>query len=242
VKPTLAFALTATVLAVAQTTPAATIDLLPVADNTLYEVSPDTVITSNGAGQYMFAGNTANGSARRAVVAFDLSVIPAQSTVIDATLRLYMSRSVVGGTVVAAHRLLADWGEGTSDAPNNEGRGAAATPGDATWFHTFFPTSLWSTPGGDFVGTASATQLVDGIGSYSWSGPELRADVQLWVDDSSSNYGWILLGAEQTTPSAKRFGTRENDVEAQRPVLTVEYTGPVATEPVTWGEIKALYR
>jgi hypothetical protein len=221
---------------------AVTIDLAPVKDNTLYEIPADTVEISNGAGAYMFVGNAARGDSRRALIAFDLSTIPAQSTITNAVLTLYMSRTVVGATDVGVHRVAADWGEGASNASSNEGRGAGAEPGDATWFNRFFPGDAWSSAGGDLVGTASATTSVAGIGAYAWSGEQLVADVQAWVGDPSSNYGWILIGAEQTTPSAKRFNTRENSVADQRPVLTIEYSTPVPTQESTWGRIKSLYR
>ena len=44
-------------------------------------------------------------------------------------------------------RALADWGEGTSFGL---GAGSPATPGDATWLHTFYNTDLWTNAGGDF--------------------------------------------------------------------------------------------
>ena len=56
--------------------------------------------------------------------------------------------------------MLADWGEGTSVAPGEEGDGAPATTNDATWRHRFFDTIFWTTEGGDFSGTVSASQSV----------------------------------------------------------------------------------
>jgi hypothetical protein len=43
-----------------------------------------------------------------------------------------ISRTRTQNQMVLLHRVLADWGEGTSDAPEEEGQGAAAMPGDAT--------------------------------------------------------------------------------------------------------------
>ena len=52
------------------------------------------------------------------------------------------------------------------------------------------------------------------------------ADVQMWLDDPGSDYGWLLLGDESTTRTTKRFDTRENSVPSNRPVLTVEFEPP----------------
>ena len=41
-------------------------------------------------------------------------------------------------TTIGIHRLTRDWGEGASDAPNEEGAGAPSEPGDASWNFAFF--------------------------------------------------------------------------------------------------------
>ena len=53
----------------------------------------------------------------------------------------------------------------------------------------------------------------------------MAADIQQWLDDPASNYGWILAGNESANQTTKRFATRENSDEGHRPLLTVEYTG-----------------
>jgi hypothetical protein len=125
--------------------------------------------------------------------------------------------------------LLADWGEGTSDPAGSEGGGAPATPGDATWLHRFFNTTLWTNQGGDFVATASATRSVSGVAFYTW-GPTaaMRADVQGWLNTPASNFGWLLLGDEISLESARGFDSKESLTVANRPVLNVTYTAPTA--------------
>jgi hypothetical protein len=199
----------------------------PAKDNTLYENGTGAI--SNGSGQYFFAGRTGTGAIRRGLVAFDIARIPAGSRVTNATLTLHLSREPGPGgpEIIELHRLLADWGEGASDAPANEGGGGAAAPGDATWIHTFSDTLLWSSPGGDFSPSVSASQSVDATGFYSWSGPALIADVQSWLDNPQENFGWILIGNESVAQTAKRFDTHENIEASFRPALSVQY----ATEP-----------
>ncbi len=196
----------------------------PAKDNTLYQSSTGGL--SNGAGIHMFAGLTATSERRRAVLEFDLSAIPPGSTVVSATLELHMSKTLAGPVDVHVHRVLAEWGEAGSDAPGEEGGGAAAQNGDATWIHTFFPGSTWSLGGGDYDPTPSATVSVGGIGNYSFSSAGMAADVQAWVDDATSNHGWLLRTDENAATTTKRFDTRENPTVGLRPRLVVDYTPP----------------
>ncbi len=200
--------------------------LAAIKDNTLYESATGAI--SNGAGEYLFAGTIQTGAIRRAVIAFDIAgSLPAGSTINSVTLELNMSRTVSGNQAVALQRLLADWGEGASNASGEEGMGAPSATGDATWVHTFYDTQLWGTTGGSFTPTASASTLVGGIGSYTWgSTAQMVADVQGWLDSPASNFGWILIGDESALQSAKRFDSAQNSTVANRPVLTIDYTPP----------------
>jgi cytochrome c peroxidase len=199
------------------------VTLQPSKDNTLYK--DDTGSLSNGTGARLFVGNTDNELARRAVIAFDVAgAIPEGSTIVSATLRLYMSRTNTVGQAVTLHRLLADWGEGNSNAPDNEGAGTSATTGSATWLHTFFRTGFWTTPGGDFSPAASASTMVGGLGFHTWgSTAEMVAEVQDWLDHPETNFGWLLLGNESTWQTAKRFDSRESFTPAGWPALIVDY-------------------
>lgn len=193
-------------------------------DNTLYESG--TGAFSNGKGQYTFCGLTAVFTRRRALFKFDVAAaVPAGSTINSATLRLHMSRTIVAGMPCTLHRVLADWGEGDSLAFGEEGGGGDSQPGDATWIHRFYDTVFWAAPGGDFHPTASATTTVAGIGFYEWTGAQVAADVQGWLDNPASNFGWLLKGVENQT-SAKRFDSRENIDPQVRPVLIVDFTPP----------------
>jgi hypothetical protein len=49
------------------------------------------------------------------------------------------------------------------------------------------------------------------------------ADVQGWLKGPSSNFGWIILGDEGSSRTAKRFGSRESSSAGERPSLIVEY-------------------
>ena len=129
---------------------ATTIDINPSKDNTLYQYVSADGDRSNALGDHFFAGTTAEGETRRGVIAFDIAgSIPAGSTITSVTLTLNMSRTVSGERTVELHKLLADWGEGTSIASGEEGDGAPATANDATWRHRFYDTIFWTTEGGE---------------------------------------------------------------------------------------------
>src|SRR5262245_35446324 len=200
---------------------AAIIVINPSKDNTLYQYDPTEGDHSNGAGFHFFAGENGMGELRRGVLAFDVAgAIPAGSTITAVSLTMNMSMTPAGAETVELHKLLADWGEGTSHAPMGEGDGAPATPNDATWRHRFFDTIFWTTGGGDFSAVVSATQSVGGIGQYTWNSTQMVADVQSWLDNPGSNFGWLVLGNETAIATAKRFDTRES---ASPPVLSIQY-------------------
>ena len=208
------------------------ININPVKDNTLYEYVPADGDMSNGIGDHFFAGKTGMGYIRRAVLAFDIAgSVPPGSTITSVSLTIHMSRTALtDARTVELHRLLADWGEGTSDASANEGQGAPATANDATWRHRFYDTVLWTTQGGDFSATVSATQSVGAIGDYTWSSAQMVTDVQTWLDTPATNFGWLVLGDESTSVTAKRFDTRES---ATPPVLTIQYISATPTPTPT---------
>ncbi|MBI3466005.1 MAG: hypothetical protein HY000_23570, partial [Planctomycetes bacterium] len=202
------------------------VTLSPTKDNTLYETSDGSL--SNGAGDFFFAGKNGPGQIRRGLISFDVrGSVPSGATINRATLSLHVSLTQPGTQPFELHKALADWGEGTSNAPGAEGAGTASTTNDATWLHRFFPSTTWATPGGDLSGTTSASLPVGDMGFDTWqSTAELVADVQDWLDVPSTNFGWLVLGNETASSTAKRFDSRENPTTSNRPVLTVDYTPP----------------
>lgn len=192
-------------------------------DSTLIEQSEGAL--GNGSGPNFFAGRTAqsSGSLRRALFAFDLSsYLPAGAVITGASLDLHASITTEGPRDFGLYRVLSDWGEGASSTDG--GRGVPSEAGDATWIHTFYDTHFWSAAGGDAVMNRSSMTAVDGPGYYTWpSTPDMTADVQGWLDDPASNFGWMLIGDEGAPVSAKRFDSSENPDPSTRPLLTVTY-------------------
>lgn len=200
-----------------------TVTLTPSKDNTLYETTDGSA--SNGAGVHLFVGDTAGGSRRRALIAFDIaSQIPPGATVTSVSLTMQVTRTISGGTTDALHPLTKDWGEAGSKAlDSRDGGGAAAQNGDATWIHTFRPDQRWTTAGGDF-GSPDASALVSSIGVKWDSNAALVARVQGWVTQPSTNFGWIIIGNEGAIATTKEFASREAEPASARPALTVEFT------------------
>ena len=197
-------------------------------DNTLYESPVGTL--SNAKGTRLFCGNTATGSTRRALVAFDLSAVPPCSTIQSVRLRLTMNRTRSITRSVSLHRVLADWGEGTSVAFGGQGGGGPASTGDATWLHRSFPTTMWAVVGGHFDANASDTISVGSSGPFVWgSTAPMVADVQGWIDDPSSNFGWLLMTDESTNRTARAFDSRESATVSARPALQITYLPPSAS-------------
>jgi hypothetical protein len=209
------------------------VDIPAMKDNTLFEDTAGAL--SNGSGSHFFVGKSglATQNIRRGVIAFDVAGnVPSGAVITNVTLRLNMSKTISGAQSTSLHKLTSDWGEGTSDAAGAEGGGAASTPTDATWIHTSFSSSLWTTPGGDFVVGASETKSVSGIGFYTFgSTTQMVADVQDWLDNPANNFGWIIIGNESMLSTAKRFDTKENAIAANRPKLTVNFDVPPPPVP-----------
>lgn len=193
-------------------------------DNTLYENASGSL--SNGVGPGLFAGQNSQNLRRRALVAFDLSAIPAGSVINSVTLNLFMEQGGAGPASYGVHRVLATWGEGDSNAGSPGGNGAPASPGDATWTSRFFGSGQnWASPGGDFAG-ASASTLLGASAAYAWSSGQMTSDVQAWLDGAATNAGWVLIGGEGVSSSARRFTSREGPIVENRPTLVVDYTVP----------------
>lgn len=204
------------------------------------QASLDTAIFANSgslsSGQgILTTGRTGTNGARRALVAFDLAKsIPAGSKIVSVTLA--MSTTKVSSTtqvLTSLHRVTTAWGEGTSNS--STGAGAAATTGDATWTDSVWQKARWTTAGGDFNATASATAKTGVVARYQWlSTAALVADAQQMLDSPATNFGWLLLTTE-TGRTARLWASREHATASQRPVLQVVYQ-PVVASVVSSGK------
>lgn len=208
---------------------AATVQLRPVADATLFAPSGDR---ASGVAPFLFIGSIASGEARRSLLRFDLSTIPPGSTIQSASLRMVVNRAGVGSSPedrALLYPLTAAWGEGPSESSG--GGGDVATAGDATWTQRVYlaqPPRPWSQAGGDYTGPPAAVAMT-GTGVFTWPDtPTLRQHIQGWVDDPGSNHGWLMRDDEVRSQNAKRLISREGGPDA--PLLTIAFTPPTAND------------
>jgi len=123
------------------------------------------------------------------------------------------------------HKVLADWGEAGSN-----GRDLAAPRSRATRHDVCLLCDHALAAGGNFSPAISGQQSIGLSGSsYTWaSTTQMVADVQAWLDNPSTAYGWLLKGNESSR-SSHVFASREATNATQRPTLTIDYTPPAAS-------------
>ncbi len=182
------------------------------------------------------SGTTQNSNYNRGLLRFDVAnSLPAGAKILSATLTL----EVVGepneefpAARFNLHRLLVPWGEGSQTNPpfGGLGVGSPASTNEATWTHRFaFTTNTWSQPGAgapvDYVSTITSGVTVGGVDQSPYTIPntaQLVADLQLWVDQPATNFGWALVCQQETTKfTARRFASREDPENA--PALEIHY-------------------
>jgi len=213
--------------------PAAQVILNPVKDNTIFG-NVGSVYENNtcGIGDSVYSGMTNGNHSRRALLKFDIAGnIPAGATIDSVSLTLQIGRSRDNQDAdMSLHPLSRDWGEGTVGC--GDGKGSGASQGDATWLSAMHQLVSWTNPGGDFGAASASASVPSGnnqLGVWDSTAPGnsvMRADVQNWLDNDPGNHGWILVGDENRTKTARRFDSREGNPS---PVLTVDFTPAVAS-------------
>lgn len=208
---------------------AETATLTSIKDATLIqEITPEL---ATGSSEFIYVGRIQRDlGIRRGLVQFDLSALPANATIQSASLKLYVVKGRADTMDLKVHRVTNSWGEGASNSFGGAGSGAA--PNDATWVSRFFGTTLkWSTLGGDFLKTISASKWLsdqDSV-SYEITDVQLVNDVIFWLNNPSLNHGWLL--EDDTALSAKALASRQNANATIRPQLIVHWTvSPTVSE------------
>ena len=200
----------------------------------------------SGAGNGLFAGtNGAQTSPRRALIAFDAVAGLGSGIVIhDVELTLFLGQfpnvGAIASSTIGLHPVTSSWGEGLTQlqTPPNDtfgglGQGAPALDGDVTWnnrFHSATTPTPWINAGGDFQPTSSASIVVTRNlnTGYVWESTDAMVeDVQGWIDNPQSNFGWMLKNADEVTPATFRgFYSSQTATAELRPHLTVSFSLP----------------
>ncbi len=142
----------------------------------------------------------------RALVYYGGIDIPRHAVVLDAELTLYLEAASTTNTApVSVHRVTRSWGL------------------DATWNQAQAGTS-WTSAGGDFDSTATATlQSVGGTTGAALQWP-VRKLVQGWVDGSLANNGLLVKQQAESVNNVLRFSTSWSTATgAQPPVLRITW-------------------
>lgn len=203
---------------VAASAPGVTTNLLPVADTTIHDAFPDN---NFGSGTTFTSGGRNMGGKSRGLLRFDIAAaIPSGATINSASLSLTVTNANGANSNFDLKRVLAAWGEGTG---TELGTGSTGLPGEATWNDRLGTGTPWTTAGGDFVGTPSASLAIGGLGTYTFTSAGLAADIQLWLNTPGTNFGWELISqSENSVGTIRRFGGK---LDTNNPAkLIVNYT------------------
>jgi hypothetical protein len=201
-------------------------------DTTLSEFNP----TFNMGATTLVAGAlglNASGARMRALMRFELAGIPAGATVTSAELKVTIVNVPPAipppASTFELHRVLKAWGEGANTLLS----GGPAQAGEASWAAPQSPEPFWEGPGAsgasDAAAVISSSVPMSALGSYTFpSTPALIEDVQKWIDDPASNFGWMMKSdREEVQQTARRFASKES--ASGKPTLAITYTVP-ATE------------
>ena len=224
-------------------THAAQVVLRPSADASLMEVAPNN---NNGGEAWSLGGTTQNFTRNRALMTYDFSEIPANSTITAVSMMFEVTRRPADGFNPAPfglHRMLVSWGEGNKIAIDNAGgMGAPATEGEVTWNSRYHSLTPWVQPGGaagsEYALEPSSVEYIYGPGEspYFFRSTELLIqDVQYWLSNPTNNFGWMIVcQTEDVNFTARRFASSEDPLDLG-PYLFVDFEA--VPEPSTWALI-----
>jgi len=175
-------------------------------DTYVHDDVPDTSFES----AVTFIVDVNVGDDRVGFLKFNISQIPANSTIIGAKVDLNIDTEGQGWTF---HRILnSDWPEASTF--NN-------IPNGPPVIDDVFASSIEDNRNGinlnGYTGTVRNNVLVNTL--------------QAWMDGTQENYGWMLLATHAT--DGQQFDSKESATAADRPKLTVRYMEPLADNAPT---------
>eukprot|EP00039_Didymoeca_costata_P005816 m.84906 g.84906 ORF g.84906 m.84906 type:complete len:326 (-) comp12988_c0_seq2:3703-4680(-) len=191
---------------------------------------------SEGKGQGLRSGANGKGDEYRSLLKFNIAgALDADAIIqtVSFTLTLNRAAFLSDDLNTTLHRVTTDWSEGPSASNNQVGTGSGgllATPqmGDVTWNYSSFNTSFWTTAGGDFNATSSASVLVPEFffdpQNVTWTDPQLASDAQDMLLNPSENYGWLIKNSDQGESSAKIWNSGQ--APNNKPFLSITYRFP----------------
>ena len=193
-------------------------------DTTGYDtyINSSTPNTNNNSTILIVGEGNTSVDVARTLIKFDLSSIPANAVIQDATLSLWFSTDISSNArTMRAYRVLRNWVEA-----------------QATW-NIYSTGNNWGTAG--CANTTTDREATD-IGSVSVSASETpdtekqisltASKVQEWVSGTTANYG-LLIQMDTESNDAYAFHSSGGATAGYRPKLVINYTVPVGN-PVTY--------
>ena len=198
-----------------------TVTLYPVEDATISEKSLESPLGTDSTLDSGTTGPNEGFKLNRALLRFDVAAVPSNATVTSAVLTLTLVTTPTSTNLwFSLHRMLQDWKENV-----------------VTWTNRLSPPAPWSVPGGassvDYASAVTQSNLIvstvlPAVFSFA-SNPAMVADVQEWLNNPSTNFGWILIcELEELERSVRKFGSSERLSTNQRPYLEIQYRMPPA--------------
>jgi len=172
----------------------------------------------------LFVGNWSNGTWTRSILQFPALPLPANATILSASLELYYS-FVINATPmdISVHAVTSNWTEFGSTWNSADGL------------------APWNAAGGDFDPAAVATVagITNGTGWYGWNVTSLVAG---WWTSAVPDEGLMVRQVSDTTATMgqKGFSSSEDPNATRRPRLQLAYTTPsshgrLLSAPITAG-------
>lgn len=213
------------------------------ADTVTLLTSKDTQIESGAGantnvGKYAYANTDLGGGGnRRTLMQWDLSTIPAGSTITNAYVKLYRVSATddTVGKNFSAYRLTTEWTEG--NGKSNGSYPAGITANGATWNQSNKETGTnWATAGGDY--DLSSRVQISGVNQpdASLGGAIVALNfgvtdmVNSWFTGTTANLGMILV-SDETVYQRHAFRMRDlgfPDDGAERPALPAYPASPTS--------------
>ncbi len=154
----------------------------------------------------------------RPLLRFDLRDIAPEMAISAATLSLWHPDTTTTALTVRAHRLTANWEEGS-------GVDTCAADG-ATWYETTGGVR-WTQDGGDFDPAAAATLAIPSGSQAGWSQWSMTSLAQQWAAGTYPNDGLLFKLDDETRVAGKSVDFYSSDFAVAptlRPKLSVSYS------------------
>lgn len=164
--------------------------------------------TTNYGSSLILETDSESGKSERIILFFNISSIPLNSIINNATLELYLSGGTGSNFNLGIYRITKHW-----------------TETGVTW-NTYDGTNAWTAAGGDYD---SNIYDVYSISSFAgWKSWNLTKLVQEYVNGTNTNYGFILIPQVQAGNNYKQF-TSKNNATSFTPKLIIDYISDITS-------------